>query len=127
MGARAITHAAEAQLAENGAKYRSIVLSTFQQVEDNLAPLHHLSDISTQEQDALASAQRTLTLAMSRYRDGVVNDLDVVTAQTTDLGTEIRTSALYTRRLTAAVWLVQALGGGWSPNDTVAFDAPDAL
>jgi outer membrane protein TolC len=94
-------------LAENGAKYRSIVLRTFQQIEDNLAPLHHLGDESSQEQDALASAQRTLTLAMSRYRDGVVNYLDVVTAQTTELDTEIRACALYTRRLTAAVIRVE--------------------
>lgn len=122
-----ITHAAEAQLAENGAKYRSIVLSAFQQVEDNLALLHHLGDESTQEQYALASAQRTLALALSRYRDGVVNYLNVVTAQTTELDTEIRTSAVYTGRLTAAVRLAQAQGSRWSPNDTVVFEAPDAL
>ncbi len=119
----AITHAAEAQLAENGAKYRSIVLSAFQQVEDNLALLHHLGDESMQEQDALTSAQRTLTLSTFRYRDGVVSYLDVVTAQTTELNTEISASALYTRRLTAAVRLVQALGGGWTPNGTGAVAA----
>jgi NodT family efflux transporter outer membrane factor (OMF) lipoprotein len=110
----AITREAKAQLAVNGAQYKSTVLLAFQQVEDNLALLHHLGDESTHERDALSAAQRTLTLAMSRYRDGVVSYLDVVTAQTTELDSEISASALATRRLTASVRLVQALGGGWS-------------
>ena len=110
----AITREARAQLAVNGAQYKSTVLLAFQQVEDNLALLHHLGDESTHEHDALSAAQRTLTLAMSRYRDGVVSYLDVVTAQTTELDAEINASNLGTRRLTASVRLVQALAGGWS-------------
>jgi NodT family efflux transporter outer membrane factor (OMF) lipoprotein len=110
----AITREAKAQLAVNGAQYKSTVLLAFQQVEDNLALLHHLGDESKHEQNALSAAQRTLTLAMSRYRDGVVSYLDVVTAQTTELDSEISASNLVTRRLTASVRLVQALGGGWS-------------
>ncbi|HEY3597862.1 MAG TPA: efflux transporter outer membrane subunit [Paraburkholderia sp.] len=113
----AITREARAQLAENGAQYKSTVLLAFQQVEDNLALLHHLGDESVHEDEALSAAQRTLTLAMSRYQDGVVNYLDVVTAQTTELDSEISASNLYTRRLNASVRLVQALGGGWSKAD----------
>jgi NodT family efflux transporter outer membrane factor (OMF) lipoprotein len=109
----AITREAKAQLAINGAQYKSTVLLAFQQVEDKLALLHHLGDESAHESDALSAAQRTLKLAMSRYRDGVVSYLDVVTAQTTELDSEIAASNLGTRRLTASVRLVQALGGGW--------------
>ncbi|WP_118185541.1 efflux transporter outer membrane subunit [Paraburkholderia phosphatilytica] len=114
----AITHEAEAQLRVNGAQYKATVLLAFQQVEDNLALLHHLGDESVHEQDALSAAQRTLTLAMSRYRDGVVSYLDVVTAQTTELDSEVSASNLETRRLVASVRLVQALGGGWSNERT---------
>ncbi|MFX1734131.1 efflux transporter outer membrane subunit [Paraburkholderia sp. A1RI_3L] len=110
----AVVREARAQLAENGADYKATVLLAFQQVEDNLALLHHLGDESTRENAALDAAQRTLALSMSRYRDGVVSYLDVVTAQTTALTTQISALELHTRRLKAAVGLIEALGGGWS-------------
>lgn len=111
---RAAVAVARAKLAENGANYRETVLAAFQQVEDELALLHHLGDASRNEDEALASAQSTLALAMSRYRDGAVSHLNVVTAQTTELHAQISSLDLRTRRLTASVGLIQALGGGWS-------------
>jgi len=110
----AMTEQARARLAENGAKYKAAVLLAFQQVEDSLAQLHHLGDEATQQNAALIAAQRTLALSMSRYRDGVVSYLDVVTAQTTELDTQIAALNLNTRRLLASVRLIEALGGGWS-------------
>ncbi|MDE1179265.1 efflux transporter outer membrane subunit [Paraburkholderia sp.] len=109
----AITHQAQAKLAENGATYKATVLLAFQQVEDNLAQLHHLGDEAVNQDQALDAAKRTLQLSMSRYRDGVVSYLDVVTAQTTELDTEVVALNLKTRRLLASVGLIQALGGGW--------------
>jgi NodT family efflux transporter outer membrane factor (OMF) lipoprotein len=119
----AITREAQAKLAENGAKYKAAVLLAFQQVEDNLAQLHHLGDEADRQNEALVAAQRTLTLSMSRYRDGVVSYLDVVTAQTTELDTQIAALNLNTRRLLASVGLIEALGGGWSAD--AAKTAPD--
>ncbi|WP_323119640.1 efflux transporter outer membrane subunit [Burkholderia alba] len=113
----AVTQAARAQLAENGAHYKSVVLQAFQQVEDNLALLHHLGDEAAREDSALAAARRTLQLSMSQYRDGVVSYLEVVTAQTTELNTEIDALNLDTRRRLASVGLIEALGGGWSAKD----------
>ncbi|PYE12876.1 efflux transporter outer membrane subunit [Paraburkholderia silvatlantica] len=110
----AVVRGARALLAENGAQYKATVLGAFQQVEDNLALLHHLGDEAQREDEALTAAQRTLTLSMSRYRDGVVSYLDVVTAQTTELSTQIASLELDTRRLDATVGLIQAIGGGWS-------------
>jgi NodT family efflux transporter outer membrane factor (OMF) lipoprotein len=130
----AVTQAARAKLAENGAHYKATVLRAFQQVEDNLALLHHLGDEAAREDEALAAARRTLALSMSRYRDGVVSYLDVVTAQTTELDTETTALDLRTRRLEASVGLIDALGGGWSatgegggegkPDATVAAASP---
>lgn len=110
----ALVRGAQAKLAENGAQYKATVLNAFQQVEDNLALLHHLGDEAQREDEALTAARRTLTLSMSRYRDGVVSYLDVVTAQTTELTTQIDSLELDTRRLDATVGLIQAIGGGWS-------------
>jgi NodT family efflux transporter outer membrane factor (OMF) lipoprotein len=119
----ALVRGAQAKLAENGANYKATVLNAFQQVEDNLALLHHLGDEAQREDEALTAAQRTLQLSMSRYRDGVVSYLDVVTAQTTELTTQIDSLELDTRRLDATVGLIQAIGGGWS---TQAMEDPKA-
>ncbi|WP_206997153.1 efflux transporter outer membrane subunit [Trinickia mobilis] len=110
----ALTQHARAKLAENGAQYKETVLQAFQQVEDNLALEHHLGDEAARESEALESARRTLKLSMSRYRDGVVSYLEVVTAQTTELQTEIVDLNLNTQRLVASVGLIEALGGGWT-------------
>jgi outer membrane protein TolC len=120
----AMTQEARAKLAENGAKYKAAVLLAFQQVEDNLAQLHHLGDEATQQDEALTDAQRTLNLSMSRYRDGTVSYLDVVTAQTTELNTQILALNVNTRRLLASVGLIEALGGGWSEDQTAVAAAP---
>ncbi|HDR9177933.1 TPA: efflux transporter outer membrane subunit [Burkholderia vietnamiensis] len=124
---RALTDQAYAQLAENGAQYRAVVLAACQQVEDNLALTHHLGDEAAREQEALDAAERALQLSMSRYRDGVVSYLDVVTAQTTELNTKVAMLELDTRRQLAAVGLIAALGGGWSAEETSsATQAPAA-
>ncbi|CAN0644569.1 efflux transporter outer membrane subunit [Burkholderia cepacia] len=117
---QALTAQAHAQLAENGAKYRAVVLDACQQVEDNLALTHHLGNEADRQQEALDAAERTLQLSMSRYRDGVVSYLDVVTAQTTELETKVAMLELDTRRQLAAVGLIAALGGGWSADDAAS-------
>lgn len=114
---QALTDQAHAKLAENGAQYRAVVLAACQQAEDNLALTHHLGDEAAREQEALDAAERTLQLSMSRYRDGVVSYLDVVTAQTTELDTKVAMLELDTRRQLAAVGLIAALGGGWSMDE----------
>ncbi|HEY0230497.1 MAG TPA: TolC family protein, partial [Dokdonella sp.] len=105
---------AQAQLDEQGASYRGIVVAAFQQVEDNLALLHHYADAASADRSAVTAAQQTLDLSTARYREGAVNYLDVVTAQTTALQIQSEQLDLDTRQLRASVALIRALGGGWS-------------
>jgi NodT family efflux transporter outer membrane factor (OMF) lipoprotein len=102
------------QYNETVANYRQTVLTAFQQVEDNLAALRLLSVEVTQQDTAVASAQRGLTLATDRYRLGIDPYLNVITAQTTLLSNEQTATSLRTQQVTASVQLVQALGGGWN-------------
>jgi outer membrane protein TolC len=96
------------------AQYRSTVLNAFQQVEDNLALLDGLGREARDEEAAAASAKDSEALATNRYREGAVSDLDVVTAQTSTLQSELGAEKVRTRRLQASVQLVKALGGGWT-------------
>ena len=101
----AMTQQARAKFAENGEKYKATVLIAFQQVEDNLAQLHYLGDEAAGRGSAHGGAAH-LDLSMSRYRDGAVSYLDVVTAQTTELNTQILALNVNTRRLLASVGLI---------------------
>ena len=109
---------AQAALDEAGARYRGVVLTAFQQVEDNLALLDHYKTAAEADKAAVDAAQRALDFSLSRYREGAVNYLDVVTSQTTMLSLQQEALDLDTRQLRASVQLIRALGGGW--NDTSA-------
>jgi NodT family efflux transporter outer membrane factor (OMF) lipoprotein len=116
---RAEVDRVQAVLDENAARYRGTVLGAFQQVEDNLALLNHYHAAAESERAAVAAAQRTLDLATSRYREGAVNYLEVVTAQAATLQAQRNALDLGNRQRRASVQLVKALGGGWS---TAALD-----
>jgi outer membrane protein TolC len=89
-------------------------------VEDNLAALRILEDEAKQENLAVESAERSLSLATERYKGGVDTYLDVITAEATALTNESAAVDILTRRMTSAVALVQALGGGWDTSQLPA-------
>jgi NodT family efflux transporter outer membrane factor (OMF) lipoprotein len=95
------------------ANYRQTVLTAFQQVEDYVATLRVTSEQIQQEDTAVKSAQRYLDIATSRYETGLDPYLDVISAQTTLLNDQQTQVTLRMSEMTAAVQLVQALGGGW--------------
>jgi NodT family efflux transporter outer membrane factor (OMF) lipoprotein len=111
---RSIKEQAVANFDNAVATYRQNVLTAFQEVEDNLAAVRVLADESTQAADAVASANRSLALATNRYTAGVTTYLEVITAQAIALRNQISAVDVTTRRTTASVLLIKALGGGWS-------------
>lgn len=108
---------ARAQFAETADRYRATVLNAFQEVEDQLSLLNLLSQEMIEQNAATVAAEHTVDLALNRYREGAVNYLEVVVAQTAALQAERATLSLRTQRLQASVRLVRALGGGWSVQD----------
>jgi NodT family efflux transporter outer membrane factor (OMF) lipoprotein len=111
---RALTAQAEANYDATVAAYRQNVLTAFQDVEDNLAALRILAEEAAQQADAVRSAERSLTLADNRYRAGTTTYLEVITAQSVALANQRTAVDITTRRLTASVLLIKALGGGWT-------------
>jgi outer membrane protein TolC len=95
------------------AAYKQTVLTAFQQVEDYVSSVRVLSQQISQQQAAVQAAQRFLDIATARYQTGLDPYLNVLTAQTTLLSDQQTEVTLRVNEMTAAVQLVQALGGGW--------------
>ena len=105
------------------AAYRESVLAAFQDVEDGLAAQRILAEEAEQQAKAVAAADHLLALANNRYRAGITTYLEVVTAQSAALANERVAVELLTRRMTASVNLLKALGGGWREADLPSRDA----
>lgn len=100
-----------AEYDELAAGYRDTVLTAFREVEDALAANRHLADQIARQRSAAAAAERTSQLALTRYRDGAADYLEVVTAQTDALDAQRALLSAETQRMRASVALVRALGG----------------
>jgi outer membrane protein TolC len=104
------------------AAYRQTVLGAFQEVEDDLASLRYLAEEAVHEQDAVVAAQQALALELERYRAGTDSYLNVITTQIIALNDEQSTITILQRRMTAAVDLIKALGGGWEASSLPSVD-----
>nr|WP_145545147.1 efflux transporter outer membrane subunit [Variovorax boronicumulans] len=113
-GARdAATDAALAAHAASVASYRQTVLSAFQDVEDQLSATAALAEQEGLRREASQAADRTEQQMLNRYRAGQVGYSEVVSAQASALGARRTLAQVQLARQTAAVSLIQALGGGW--------------
>jgi outer membrane protein TolC len=110
---RATLRQYNAQFNADVAAYRQTVLTAFQQVEDYISTVRVLSQQIDRQKAAVAAAQRFLDIATSRYQTGIDPYLNVITAQTTLLSDQQTEVTLRVSEMTAAVQLIQALGGGW--------------
>jgi len=95
------------------AQYQKTVLTAYQEVEDQLAALRILAGEAQSTADAVADAQQARTIALNRYRSGLVSYLDVVYAQTALLSNQRTATQIEGERMVATVVLIKALGGGW--------------
>jgi NodT family efflux transporter outer membrane factor (OMF) lipoprotein len=111
---RGMTAEARAAYDQSVDNYRQTTLSAFEDVEDNLAALRILQGEAKTEDAAVAAAEHSLDLSITRYKGGVANYLEVTTAQSAALSDEVTAVSIFTRRMAASVLLVKALGGGWN-------------
>jgi outer membrane protein TolC len=93
-------------------------------VEDNLAALRILDREAVEQDVAVKSSAESLHLEMDRYKSGTVSYLDVITTQTIALTNQVAAEGILSRRMSAAVQLIRALGGGWNAS---SLPAPGAL
>jgi outer membrane protein, multidrug efflux system len=102
------------------ANYRQSVLGAFQNVQDDITGLIVLQQASQTQQQAVDAARRTLDISTDRYKGGLVNYLDVVTAQQNLLSDEQEAAVIQGQRLVTSVLLVKDLGGGWDASSLAA-------
>ena len=94
--------------------YRQTVLSSFEQVEDQIVTLRILEQQAVIEEEAVKAAREAEVLTLNQYKAGTVPYSSVITAQTTQFTSEETALTVLSSRLQASVALIEALGGGWS-------------
>jgi len=97
------------------ANYRQVVLTAFQEVEDNLVDFAESGAALALQRDAFEAAQANLDIVMAQYRAGTVSYLDVSSAQASLLSAESSLLSSRNRQLVAASVLLKNLGGRLPP------------
>jgi outer membrane protein, multidrug efflux system len=104
---------AKASYRETLAQYEQQVLASFQQVEDQLAAIRILADEANSTANAVNDARRTEEIAVNQYKTGLVDYLNVVSAQATLLFNQRTQTQIQGEQMVASVALIKSLGGGW--------------
>ena len=115
---------ARAAYDESVASYRQTVLSAFQEVEDGLSSLRVLEQEAAAYEQAIKSAQEAVDISTSRYREGLANYLEVITAEEELLNNQRIADQVLEQRLLTTIQLIQALGGGWQDSTIYSSGAP---
>ena len=106
---------------ESVATYRQTVLTAFQQVEDQLSSLRILEQEQATEAAARQAAQEAVDIAVAQYQAGTADYLAVIVLQAALLQAQRLEIDILTRRLTASVLLIEALGGGWDESQLPSY------
>ena len=97
--------------------YRATVLNAIEGAENEIALTRLLKTESAQSAAARLAADKTQSLALVLYQQGLDNYLDVVVAEVTALDAGVSTVGVDIREAQARIDLVRALGGGWTTSD----------
>jgi outer membrane protein, multidrug efflux system len=111
---RATVRFANADYTAAVATYRQTVLTAMEEVENGITGLATLDRASGQAEASVNDEQRAFDIASDRYQDGVDTYLDVITAEQTLLANRRQAVQIRGQQFTTAVYLIKALGGGWS-------------
>jgi NodT family efflux transporter outer membrane factor (OMF) lipoprotein len=111
---RANVRFADADYTAAVAAYRQTVLTAMEEVENGITGLGWLKRAELQANASVRSAQQACDIATERYKGGVDTYLDVITAQQTLLTNQRQAVQIQGQQFSTAVFLVKALGGGWS-------------
>lgn len=110
----------QAQFDAAAASYRGQVLNALREVEDQLSALRLLQQQAQAQGRAVGAAQRASAISETRYRNGLVSQLELLDARRNELLNRRQAQRVEAAQQQATVRLVRALGGGWDNATTVA-------
>lgn len=106
-------HLRKAEQKEAAITYAKTVLTAFHQVDNALTSYDQEQKTYAALKTEVAESRRALGLAQERYREGLADYLQVLTAQQTELSAQQAEAQSLAKISTDLVTLYQALGGGW--------------
>ena len=115
---------AHAQYASAVATYRQTVLTAFEQVEDNLAAQAAFRDTEADLATAEQAASHSETIAHNELAVGTIDYITLATAKAAANGARQSLVINEVNRQSAAVALIEAIGGGWTSGPTGENGAP---
>ena len=95
-------------------EFRQSVLIAVSEVSNALASMQKLKEQQVVAAKRVATLQQAITNANSLFRNGLANYLEVITAQSNVLQSELELASIKKGQLTAEVELYRSLGGGWN-------------
>jgi len=101
-------------------QYNQTLADAMRDVVDQLASFRSVAEQRTQQQAAYSTAREAYDLAVLRYREGLGNYLQVLSAEQPLLTQESLDADLRARELALSINLVRALGGGFEPSPALA-------
>jgi NodT family efflux transporter outer membrane factor (OMF) lipoprotein len=103
----------DARLQQLLVAYQQSVLRAAQEVEDGLSGYLRAQEATVFAQNAAASAQRSVDIALVQYREGAVDYQRVLDAQRSLLQEQNTLASTQSSMATSLIALYKALGGGW--------------
>lgn len=111
--------AAQAQLDGSAIAFREQFLLALKDVEDQLGALSLLQAQAEANARAVDAAGQALRLSDTRYRNGLVSQLELLDARRSELANRRAALQVRSAQYQATVGLIRALGGGWSASAPV--------
>lgn len=99
------------------ANYRGTVLTSLQNVEDDLSNLRILAQQADVQNAVVSNATQGAQIALNEYQAGTVDYTTAATAQATQLSAQQSALSITQQRLLDTVSLIGDMGGGWSVDE----------
>ena len=106
--------------------YNQTLADALRDVVDNLASFRSVAEQRREQAQALSTAQEAYDLALLRYREGIGNYLQVLSAEQPLLAQQSLDADLKSREISLSIDLVRALGGGFDDSAIGGMTAPVA-
>ncbi|HSN41214.1 MAG TPA: efflux transporter outer membrane subunit [Burkholderiales bacterium] len=97
-------------------QYNQTLIDALRDVVDQLASFHWAEEQRGQLRIALGTARDAYDLALARYKEGIGNYLQVLSAESQVLAQQSLDADLRARELDLSINLIRALGGGYGDN-----------